>query len=163
MPYRILVVDDEPLVLDALARSLELEGYSVERARTPQQALDKCDEHFDLVLLDFLIPGMNGVELLARIRRQLPMIRSIVVSGKLELSADEKQISLDLKTSIEADVYLHKPVSDERLVSTVLDLLTDQPSQDWQKIGQRITDGQRPTLKNAKEAAAKLRKLRSSE
>jgi CheY-like chemotaxis protein len=160
MPDRILIVDDERLVLEGWARSLELEGFVVEAAQTPEEALNKCEEHFDLVLLDFLMPRMNGVELLARIRKKLPLIRSVVVSGKLDISADEKQITDDLKATVEADAYLHKPVADEKLVATIRDLLAKEPSHDWQKIAQRVTDARRVTLSQAKEAAAKLKKLR---
>jgi CheY-like chemotaxis protein len=160
MPHRILVVDDEPLVLDAWARSLELEGFVVEKARSAEEALKKCDEDFDLVLLDFLMPGGNGIELLARMRKKLPLIRSVVVSGKLDLASDEAEISRDLKSSVEADVYLHKPVADDKLVATIKELVAEKPDEDWRVIAKRFSNGQQVTVEGAKAAAKKLKDLR---
>ena len=160
MPHRILIVDDEPLVLDAWARSLALEGFVVETARSAAEALGKCDEDFDLVLLDFLMPGGNGIELLTRIRKKLPAIRSVIVSGKLDEAADDAEISSDLKSSVEADVYLRKPIADDKLVETINHLLAENPGEDWQAIAKRISSGQRITIDDAKTAAQKLKGLR---
>lgn len=160
MPHRILVVDDEPLVLDGWARSLQLEGYVVETARSSAEALQKCEEDFDLVLLDFMMPGGNGVELLARIRKKIPAIRSVIVSGKLDEVGDEAEIASDLKSNVEADAYLRKPVADDKLVGTIHDLLVEDPAQDWQAIAKRISSGQRITIEDAKATAQKLKRLR---
>ena len=160
MPHRILIVDDEPLVLDGWARSLELEGFIVEKAQSAAEALRKCDEDFDLVLLDFLMPGGNGVELLARIRKKIPAIRSVIVSGKLDESAEEAQIASDLKSSVEADVFLRKPVADTKLVETINHLLAENPGEDWKVIGRRVATGQRVTIDDARTAAQKLKGFR---
>lgn len=160
MPYRLLIIDDERVILDGLARSLRLEGYHVETAQNAQEALEKSEDHFDLTILDFVMPGMNGIELLARIRQKIPTIRSIILSGKLPVNADEKTIAADLKISVEADEYLHKPVSDERLVATVKNLLAKNPTDDWQEIGKRVTDGKISRLASARQAAKSLNQLR---
>lgn len=160
MADRILVVDDEKTVLEALVRSLELEGYSVEGARNATEALVKCDDHFDLVILDFIMPGMNGIELLARIRQKIPTIRSIVLSGKLPLDSDEKQIAADLNARVEADEYLHKPVGDQKLVATVKALLAKDPTDNWQEIARRVTDGKKSRLAEARDAARSLKQMR---
>jgi len=132
----------------------------VETARSAAEALGKCDEDFDLVLLDFLMPGGNGIELLTRIRKKLPAIRSVIVSGKLDEAADDAEISSDLKSSVEADVYLRKPIADDKLVETINHLLAENPGEDWQAIAKRISSGQRITIDDAKTAAQKLKGLR---
>jgi DNA-binding response OmpR family regulator len=77
---RILVVDDDPQNRDLLARRLERQGFDVETARDGIDALRRIDaEDFHLVMLDVMMPGMNGLEVLERVRRtrsmsELPVI-----------------------------------------------------------------------------------------
>lgn len=158
-PNSILIVDDEPLELEAWQRTFEMAGYAVTTASTPKDALTACDEHaFDLVMLDFIMPAMTGVELLARIRKKRPLIRSIIVSGKIDKEADEGALSNDLKAAVEADVYLHKPVENDRLLQTVSSLLekptTDQP---WSEIAKTISAAQNATIKAAKHVSNNLK------
>src|SRR6185295_11148677 len=116
----ILIVEDERTVLRALARAMRLAGYKVEGAETADAAISLCDEHtFDLVILDYLMPSMKGLELLTRIRRVQPLVRSILISGKLDSEFDEDTLAADLRRSVEVDVYLHKPVPPKRLKDEV--------------------------------------------
>src|SRR6478672_5728293 len=65
----ILVVDDNPANRDALSRRLERRGYHVTTAEDGPSALGLCAQRpFDLVLLDVMMPGMNGLEVLQRLR-----------------------------------------------------------------------------------------------
>jgi DNA-binding NtrC family response regulator len=71
MPRRILIVDDEPFNLDLLEQELAERGYRVERARDGEEALKKLETvPVDLVFLDYMMPGMNGIEVLKEIRRR---------------------------------------------------------------------------------------------
>ncbi|MBW2245075.1 MAG: response regulator [Deltaproteobacteria bacterium] len=77
---RILVVDDEPQNRDLLARRLERNGFEVETARDGVDALRRIDaEDFDLVMLDVMMPGMNGLEVLERVRRTQSMAELPVI------------------------------------------------------------------------------------
>jgi CheY-like chemotaxis protein len=69
--HRILVVDDDPAVLTCYGRLLRREGYHVETASGGDVALTQLDEAdpFDVVILDYRMPGMDGMELLTRLRR----------------------------------------------------------------------------------------------
>ena len=72
MAKRILLVDDEPLIVKGLKYSLEQDGYQTDSAADGEEALNKFfNEPFDLILLDMHLPGMAGLELCAGIRRQL--------------------------------------------------------------------------------------------
>jgi len=60
---RILVVDDEPEIRELLELTLAAEGWLVEEAASGPEALERCRrEHFDMVVLDYLMPGMNGLD-----------------------------------------------------------------------------------------------------
>jgi DNA-binding NtrC family response regulator len=71
MPNKILIVDDEPFNLDLLEQELSDHGYSIERAGDGAEALGKFESFQpDLILLDFQMPGMNGIDVLKEIRKR---------------------------------------------------------------------------------------------
>lgn len=161
MTSRILIVDDEIIVLDSFERALTLEGYSTWKATSGQEALKLCQQHsFDLVILDFIMPGMDGLELLTRIRKQQPLVRSIVISGKIDTEVDETQVSKNLGQWVEADAYLHKPVSASKLKEAVHSLVSEQLPDDWQAIARKAVKGQEFKIKNAKAASKNLKTLK---
>jgi CheY-like chemotaxis protein len=161
MLYRILLVDDEPLELVAWTKALKREGYSVFTASTADQALKLCDEHsFDLIVLDLIMPTEGGVELLSRIRKRLPYVRSLIVSGKIDDQVSEQDLSQSLKESVEADFYLHKPISNDRLKEYIQKLL-EKGEQDgeWKDFAKTAIKAQTKTLGSAKQTSKGLKKL----
>ena len=69
--HRILVVDDEPSIVDAVATALRYEGYDVEEAATGREALDAVSRHEpDLVVLDWMLPDIEGIEVGRRMRER---------------------------------------------------------------------------------------------
>ena len=63
MAIRILLVDDEPLMIKGLKRTLEQDGYETDSASDGEEALKKLNsEHYDLVLLDVMLPKLSGIE-----------------------------------------------------------------------------------------------------
>jgi len=134
----ILVVDDEADVLEALARALRLAGHAVSSAASPAQAIQLCvDNSFDVVVLDYIMPSMTGIALLNKIRTYHPTIRSIIVSGKIDIQQSEEALSAELKDRIEADAYLHKPLENPRLVETIKSLLNKDETRSWEQIAER--------------------------
>ena len=82
---RILVIDDEPAVVDILVTCLREEGYGALGAETSDEGLKLAIvSRPELVLLDIALPGMNGIELLKRIRSIIPTTRVIMVSGNTD-------------------------------------------------------------------------------
>lgn len=159
--HRILIVDDEPDVRRAFARALRLADFVPTEASSADEALERCDEHtYDVVILDFMMPEMNGIELLARIRRRQPFIRSIIISGKLDRRRDERDIARELRDAVEADAYLHKPISNDTLVEAVKGLLPSNGVQDWKALAGRVETARAGTIKAANEAAKALKKHR---
>jgi len=113
---RVLVVEDEPLLSEMITKSLKLEGYLVESAGTGEDGLKKVKElNPDLVLLDVLLPKIDGWEVLTRLRddpksRDLPIIM-------LTALADEKSKVQGLRGG--ADDYVTKPFSALELMARV--------------------------------------------
>ncbi len=109
----ILVVDDDPEIVHAIAIILEQEGYQVRRAYDGLQALDQCmDPAVKLILIDVMMPRLDGLSALLRIRekRNLPVI---VLSAKSE---DTDKI---LGLSMGADDYVAKPYNPQELAARV--------------------------------------------
>ncbi|SHI50923.1 DNA-binding response regulator, OmpR family, contains REC and winged-helix (wHTH) domain [Geosporobacter subterraneus DSM 17957] len=103
MTHKILIVDDEPILLKGLKYSLEQESYQIETAADGKEALLKAsDEAFDLIILDLMLPEIDGLEVCRRIREQ-SMVPIIMLTAKGE---DTSKI---LGLEYGADDYLTKP------------------------------------------------------
>jgi CheY-like chemotaxis protein len=113
---RILIVDDEQDILATLQIILEMEGYAVDTASTGQQALEKISAiEPDLVLSDVMMPVMNGIELLKRLKAH-PEHRAIPV---VIASAG----SIDPEALRGCDAFLKKPVDLDVLMQTIARVL----------------------------------------
>jgi two-component system, OmpR family, response regulator len=111
---RVLVIDDEPRILNFVARELAAQGYEVGTASDPVRGLDMAtEERYDLVILDLLMPGMHGREVLQRILSRNPRQPVIVLSALGDPAS--KVTCLELG----ADDYLAKPFSFEELLARV--------------------------------------------
>ncbi len=124
MSAKILVIDDEERIRQFLQRGLTFEGYRVETAADGPEALDKVrDNPPDLVLLDLMLPGMDGVEVCRRVR---------TVSDVPILMLTAKEAIEDRVSGLDAgaDDYLVKPFSFDELLARVRALLRRaQPTQ----------------------------------
>ncbi len=117
-PYKILVVDDEPIALENLSYTLKKEGYSIASASDGQEALNLFNAvSFDLVVTDLKMQKMSGVELLEAVQKISPHTRFIITTGyaTVESAVDA------LKKG--AAHYLPKPVKLDTLKATVRELV----------------------------------------
>ena len=160
MPKKtILIVDDENDVRQAWKRALKLEGYAVYDAATSADALRLCDEHsFDVVILDFIMPGMDGLDLLHRVRQRQPLVRSVLISGKLDVKVDEEHIGREAREKAEVDHYLHKPVSNEKLKAVLSDMLDLDAGRDWKAVADSTSRPRSPKV--AGKLSKDLKKLK---
>jgi len=113
---KILLVDDEALVLEFVRDTLQACGYSIETATSSQEAIAKVqDDHFAMIILDLLLPDMNGYLLAQEIRRIDPGLgnRILFISGILF-----GQSTMDHIGSIGAG-FLSKPFQIESLIEAV--------------------------------------------
>ena len=112
---RVLVVDDEPTVRDVVARYLERDGYQVrelDRADTVAASIEQF--HPDLIILDIMLPGGSGLDVLRRTGRSVPVIL-------LTARVDETDRVLGLELG--ADDYVCKPFSPRELVARIKTIL----------------------------------------
>lgn len=113
---RILVVDDEAPIRDMLAMALEAVGYQVQQAESAQEAHGIIvDDTPDLVLLDWMMPGTSGIELLRRLKHS-ELTRSLPV---VMLTAKTEEDNTIAGLEAGADDYISKPFSPRELVSRV--------------------------------------------
>ncbi|MDQ3282887.1 MAG: sigma-54 dependent transcriptional regulator [Acidobacteriota bacterium] len=114
MPYRILVVDDETGIREAIRMTLEYEGYKIDEARSGQEGLDKAGRTpYDAILLDIKMPILDGIEVLENLREQRINTPVVMVSGHG-----------DVHTAVEctkrgAFDFLEKPLNRDKLLLTV--------------------------------------------
>ena len=111
---RILVVDDEPRIVSFVARGLAAAGFAIDSAHDGVRALDLMNTRpYELVVLDLLLPGVDGIEVLRRIIERQPEQRVLVLSALSDV--DSKVRCLELGASD----YLAKPFALTELVARV--------------------------------------------
>src|SRR5580765_3425523 len=121
MPFRVLVVDDETAIREAIRMTLEYEGYRVDEARSGQDGLDRATKTpFDAILLDIKMPILDGIEVLENLKEQRVASPVIMVSGHG-----------DVHTAVEctkrgAFDFLEKPLNRDKLLLTVRNAVRQQ-------------------------------------
>jgi DNA-binding response OmpR family regulator len=132
---RILIIEDE----ESIARFIELEliheGYQVEKAFNGREGLDKFQSHpFDLVILDIMLPGLNGIEVLRRIRQ---------VSGIPVILLTARDAVVDKVTGLDsgADDYITKPFAIEELLARIRAAFRKKVGYNMDKVQQALVIG----------------------
>jgi phosphate regulon transcriptional regulator PhoB len=127
---RVLVVDDEPDIVELVGYNLKKEGYSVSSAIDGEEALNKIrNGNFDVMVLDLMLPGIQGVEL-CRILRNDPRTKKLPII-MLTARGDEVDRIIGLETG--ADDYMSKPFSPRELlarIKAVLRRTSENPVED---------------------------------
>lgn len=145
MSGRILLVEDEPVLASALADNLRIEGYTVTLAADGQTALAHLEVSQDLVILDVMLPDLDGWEVLRRLRRRGLTLPVIMLTA---LGDDRSRVKgLDAG----ADDYLSKPFSLLELLARIRARLRRHPpglAVERVKLGERILDLQSGSISN---------------
>ena len=114
MGKRILVVDDEKLIVKGIRFSLEQDGYSVDCAYDGEEALKLAKENaYDMILLDVMLPRLNGLEVLRRIRKEGNTVPILLLTARDAVM--DKVSGLDAG----ADDYITKPFAIEELLARI--------------------------------------------
>jgi len=116
MPQRILVVDDEPDIVELVAFNLRAEGYDVITASNGVDALERARSALpDLIVLDLMLPELDGMAV-CEILRELPVTSVIPI---IMLTAWSSEMSRDIGLGLGAEDYMIKPFSPRELVARV--------------------------------------------
>ncbi|HEY8183409.1 MAG TPA: sigma-54 dependent transcriptional regulator [Thermoanaerobaculia bacterium] len=143
MPFRVLVVDDETGIREAIRMTLEYEGYRIDEARSGQEGIDKATKvPYDAILLDIKMPVLDGIEVLENLKELKVATPVIMVSGHG-----------DIQTAVEctkrgAFDFLEKPLNRDKLLLSVrnavrtqkleeqVDALRERAERDYQLVGE---------------------------
>lgn len=107
---KILLIDDEPDILQHMKKALQILGHNCDAFEDPVAALDHFNgDHYDLVISDVVMPGMNGFSVAAEIRRLAPETTIILSSGHLTAAMENATCEGN------SLIYLKKPVDIHRL------------------------------------------------
>ena len=124
MTKNILIIDDEELIIRSLKMLLEKSGYIVYIAKNGQDATELVDgEDFDLIIADIRMPGMNGVETIQSINKNLQQrktekIPTIFITGYVDEEVEQQAKAL------EPVAYIFKPFDIEKMISVVEEVLS---------------------------------------
>ena len=113
---KILVVEDDKTVYSGIKKLLELQHYSVVIAQNGMEALEKIDESFSLVIMDIMMPQLDGIETCRRMRER----HSVPI---LFLSAKSEELDKLEGLEVGGDDYMTKPFSNMELISKVKALI----------------------------------------
>lgn len=111
---RILVIEDERRIQAFLTRGLEAEGYTAVAADSGPDGLARAiAEHWDLVVLDLLLPGMSGLQVLRELHRERPQLPVVILSARADLQTKLRGFELG------ATDYVSKPFSLDELLARI--------------------------------------------
>jgi two-component system, OmpR family, copper resistance phosphate regulon response regulator CusR len=111
---RVLIVEDEARIREFISNGLAAEGIATQGARSGAETVDgSVNGHFDLVLLDLVLPGLSGPQALEQLQRERPELPVIVVSARDDLSTKLRAFELGAKD------YLAKPFSLDELLARI--------------------------------------------
>jgi two-component system response regulator PilR (NtrC family) len=112
--YLIHLIDDEPIIHDVLGQLLASEGYQVEISASGEEALEKFrEQRYDLVLLDLLMPGLDGLEVLKQIKRIDPEALVIIITAYASVESALTAMKMG------AYDYIQKPFKNDELLMTI--------------------------------------------
>ena len=118
---RILIVDDEPDTLGLIELTLETAGYEVSTALNAEPAMNLIQQQeFDLILLDVMMPGMSGFDMVRQLKAQMGSHPPIIF-----LSAKNQPEDLETGKSLGAHSFLIKPTTRGELLDAIRDVLED--------------------------------------
>jgi two-component system nitrogen regulation response regulator NtrX len=153
MKSRILVIDDEAAIRDSLRMILEYEGYEFLGAATGQDGLAMVDrENPDLVFLDIKMPGMDGLEVLQRIKAANETVPVVMISGHATVTT-----AVDA-TKLGALDFIEKPLASERVLVTIRNAMDRSRLADENRSLKRVVEvrhqivGESPHLKKVMDA-----------
>ncbi len=113
-PSTILIVDDEQIILDSIRKHLRREDYNIQTVLTAKEAIERFkSESINIVLTDLMMPEIDGMELMAIIKKDHPDVRVIMITGYATISTAQQAKQLG------AFDYLAKPFTKSELLKVI--------------------------------------------
>ena len=126
---RILVIDDDRVIRQTIAVTLEDEGYTVDTAENGREAIEKANANFyNLAIVDWRLPDFEGTKLLRKLKETTPKMAKIMLTGYPSMNNAIEAVNE------RADAFLTKPVAIEKLLAKMKELLELQEEEN--KYGQ---------------------------
>ncbi|ODT33862.1 response regulator transcription factor [Zeimonas arvi] len=123
MPHRVLIAEDEPNIVESLSFVLAREGFEVEAALDGEAAIDRLRRQLpDLLILDVMLPRLNGFEVLKRVKAD-PALRALPV---IVLTAKGQVQDRRMAEEIGVDGFMTKPFSNREVVDEVRRLIAER-------------------------------------
>lgn len=123
MAKRILLAEDEEVLRMLIVDTLEDEGYVIDEACDGEEALEKITQQdYDLVLLDYMMPGMTGLDVTEKVR-QMPEKAGLKI---LMLTAKSQKSDQDLARQIGVNYFMAKPFSPIELLDLIDEILSEE-------------------------------------
>ena len=119
----VLLVDDEAMVLDIGSQFLERLGYRVKKAASGREALEVLNsdpDHIDCLLLDYTMPGMDGLETMQQVRAIRPEAKIIISSGYTRQQIEDRFANI-----VPPDGFIHKPFEMKALQEILQEVISE--------------------------------------
>ncbi|NOZ76381.1 MAG: response regulator [Euryarchaeota archaeon] len=128
---KVLVVDDEPGMVDGIVRHLRAEGYHVEGTRDSEEAMRKLREGFDIVVTDLVMPGIGGMDILGEAKRVSPGTAVIMITGFATVESAVEAMKQGARD------YITKPFDPGDLKAILRDVVEELEFEEEKKKGAR--------------------------
>jgi DNA-binding NtrC family response regulator len=144
--FKVLLVDDEQEFIETLAERLKLRELDTKLALDGEQALEAVqDDEPDVMLLDLKMPGMDGMEVLRRVKKAYPGVQVVMLTGH---GSDK---DADQARRLGAYAYIQKPIDLERLVVTLRDAFKNKIARKFESGMMAATFAEAGDVKTARE------------
>jgi DNA-binding response OmpR family regulator len=159
---RLLLVEDEDDIRNMLRDALILRGHEVDVAASASAALGLAKTTtYEVAIIDYVLPGKRGLDLLHELRTRQPFLRSVIISGQIDHDVlDARTVEAQLKERIAADRYLAKPASVDSLVRAIDEVLEPTREGNWKRMAADAVATQNVRAKDVRAADRTLRKHR---
>ena len=119
--FRVLLVDDEPSIVKMVGKRLEVEGFDVLVAMDGQEGLTKAQsEHPDLIILDLMLPKLNGYEVCTTLKRDISYRKIPIVLFTAKTQDKDEKLGMECG----ANAYVRKPFRAQELLEKIRTLLS---------------------------------------
>lgn len=144
---RLLIVDDDPMILESLISILMAKGYDAKGASTGEEALSLLESNFfNALIVDLKLPDMTGLELLTRMKQTMPRIRKLILTGFSDTPSTMDDVNQ------KADAYLVKPFDPDNLL-VLLEKNLDEQKEELRQTHERVLNYIKTRVRHLEETA----------